>query len=69
MIGIAMGRVALWASRDEQAWMSYCCKWDYYGVIGSIGVATVQVGFEYVWSESRHDLKKGVIGWEWPRWK
>ena len=65
MLAIAIGRVAVFCNRYRQAWVSVDASWDYYNLTFSISLATMLVGFEYVWRKSRHDLKKDSIGWEW----
>ena len=70
MPALAIGRVAIFCNRHEQAWVSVDAHWDYYNLICSVSLATFLCGFEYVWKETRHDLKKDSIGWEWhPKFK
>ena len=65
MPAIAIKRVALFCNRHPQAWISADASWDYHNLTCSISFATLLVGLEYVWSDSRHNLKKDSIGWEW----
>ena len=65
MPAIAIGRTALFCHRHQQAWVSADASWDYYNLTCSVSVATLLIGFEYVWRKSRPDLKKDSIGWEW----
>ena len=65
MAAIAIRRVAIFCNRHQQAWISADARWDYYGVTCSVSLATMLVGFQYVWRKSRHELKKDSMGWEW----
>ena len=67
MKAIAIGRVAFFCGRYEQAWAGADASWDYYSLTCSINLATVLIGFEYVWRKKRHELKKSSIGWELSR--
>ena len=67
MKAIAIGRVAFFCSRYDQAWAGADASWDYYALTCSINLATVLIGFEYVWRKKRHELKKSSIGWELSR--
>ena len=64
---LAIWRVAIFARRHPQAWASADASWDYHNMTCSVSVATLLVGFEYVWRKSRPDLEKDSIGLEWPR--
>ena len=65
MPALEIGRVAIYCNRHKQAWISADAKWDYFNLVCSTSLATFLIGFEYVWLQSRHDLKKDSIGLEW----
>ena len=67
MIGIVIFRISFWLNRYDQAWLSANIQWDYYHVNGAISLATIELSFNYIWKESRHDLKKSDFGWEWEK--
>ena len=70
MKAVAIGRIAFFCARHEQAWAGADASWDYYGLTCSVNLATVLIGFEYVWRKKRHELKKSSVGFELIRaWK
>ena len=65
MSSIIIGRTALFCGRYKHAWISADASWSYHNLICTVSLATLLIGFEYVWREARSDLKKKSIGWDW----
>jgi hypothetical protein len=56
----------LWLTRYPYAWFEVNLEYNCHNYIVSITVATIELGFEWVWFKARN-LKKNSIGWCWLR--
>lgn len=57
-------RLVIFFTRDNFRWVGWSLNYDYYNIIGTITLFTIEIGFEYVRKESNMDIKKTSYGWD-----
>lgn len=64
---LKLKRLVVFGTRDPWSWVGWSLTWDYYNIIGTVTVLTVEVGFEYVRGKSDLRIKKRGYGWSMMR--
>ena len=61
MAAIGFKRIAIFSHTDSFRIFGVSAKRDYYNLICTLTVFKGVIGFEYVWKNSKHELKKAVL--------
>ena len=56
---LRLNRWHLWVAREPWVWFEVWLSWDYHNYIISASFLTIQLGWEWVWKESRNGLGFG----------